>query len=276
MPELIDIGANLTHESFAADLAQVIARAQAAGVVQIGITGADLAGSRAALALAADLPAVAFTTAGIHPHHSADGPLRPAIAEIAELAQAPAVRAIGETGLDYHRDFAPRSTQRVAFEAQLELAAAVGLPVFLHQRDAHADFLALLSRWRHRLVDAVVHCFTADEEALAAYLDLDCHIGITGWVCDERRGAHLVPLLPRIPAGRLLLETDAPYLLPRTLRPRPRGRRNEPAYLPEVLRVVAAARGEAEAALAAHTTATARRCFRLQPQALSATSAGAV
>lgn len=276
MPELIDIGANLTHESFAADLAQVIARGRAAGVVQFGITGADLPGSRAALELAAGLPEIAFSTAGIHPHHSADAPLGPAITEIAELAQAPPIRAIGETGLDYHRDFAPRLAQRVAFEAQLELAAAVGLPVFLHQRDAHEDFLALLARWRHRLVDAVVHCFTADGEALAAYLDLDCHIGITGWVCDERRGTHLTALLPRIPAGRLLLETDAPYLLPRTLRPRPRSRRNEPAYLPEVLRVVAGARGESETALAAHTTAAARRCFRLQSPALPATPAGAV
>ncbi len=276
MRELIDIGANLTHESFAPDLAQVIARAQAAGVVQFGITGADLPGSRAALELAASLPGIAFCTAGIHPHHSADAPLDPAVAEIAALAQAPAVRAIGETGLDYHRDFAPRSAQRAAFEAQLELAAAVGLPVFLHQRDAHHDFLALIARWRDRLVDAVVHCFTADAEALAAYLDLDCHIGITGWVCDERRGTHLMPLLPRIPTGRLLLETDAPYLLPRTLRPRPRGRRNEPGYLPEVLRVVAAARGESQATLAAHTTAAARRCFRLRSPAVSVTPASAV
>ena len=161
------------------------------------------------------------------------------------------------------RDLSPRARQRTAFVAQLELAIRCGKPLFLHQRDAHADFLAILREHRAAIADCVVHCFTDTAEAMADYLALDCHIGITGWICDERRGAHLLPAVRQIPAERLLIETDAPYLLPRTLKPAPKDRRNEPAFLPCVLRTIAQARGEDEAALAAQSTANARRFFRL-------------
>jgi TatD DNase family protein len=258
---LIDIGVNLTHESFDADRELVLARARAAGVVQMIVTGASLAGSVAALALAGAHPGRLFATAGVHPHHAAE--LTAArLSELEELARAPQVVAVGECGLDYYRNYSPPAAQQQAFHRQLELAQRLGKPVFLHQREAHADFLAILSEharaWR-----GVAHCFTGNEEQLQSYLGLGLAIGITGWISDERRGAHLIALMPQVPAERLLLETDAPYLLPRDLKPRPVLRRNEPAYLAHVAGVVARARQESCETLARSSTAAARALFGL-------------
>ena len=258
--ELIDIGANLTHSSFAADLEEVIRGAVAAGVARQVVTGTDLASSRAAAALAARHPRILRSTAGVHPHHAAS--FEPELrARLEELLALPEVVAVGECGLDYFRDFSPRPAQRAAFIAQLEIAARTGKPVFLHQRDAHEDFTAILTEHRAALRGGVAHCFTGGPEQLDAYLDLDLSIGITGWVCDERRGLELRELVKRIPAERLLIETDAPYLLPRNLKPAPKHRRNEPAYLPWVLRAIAEARGEDAAQLALQTSVNTRRLF---------------
>lgn len=260
-PALIDIGINLGHDGYDGDRDAVLARARAAGVVQMLVTGASLSGTAGAVALARAHRGTLFATAGVHPHHA--GELTAArLAELAELAQAPEVAAVGECGLDYFRDFSPREVQREAFHRQLELAARLGKPVFLHQRDAHADFVAILREHGARHA-GVAHCFTGGATELAAYLELGLAIGITGWICDERRGAHLVPLVREIPGGRLLLETDGPYLLPRDLAPKPATRRNEPAYLPHIAAVVARARGEPLEALARSSTAAARELFRL-------------
>jgi TatD DNase family protein len=207
-------------------------------------------------------PGRLFATAGVHPHHAAEL-TGSAVSELAELARRPEVVAVGECGLDYYRDLAPREAQRAAFHRQLELAAHVGKPVFLHQRDAHADFAAILREHgaRHR---GVAHCFTGGGAELRCYLELGLAIGITGWICDERRGAHLLALVREIPGERLLLETDAPYLLPRDLNPRPASRRNEPAYLPHIAAAVARARGESVQALAGASTAGSRDLFGLQ------------
>jgi TatD DNase family protein len=259
---LIDIGINLGHDSYDSDRDEVIARAEKAGVVQMVVTGASIEGSRKAIELARSRPGELFATAGIHPHHATE--LTPdALSELEELARRPEVVAAGECGLDYFRDFSPRSVQRDAFHRQLELAARVGKPVFLHQRDAHEDFLAILREHRRTLVGAVTHCFTGAPPELTAYLELGFAIGITGWICDERRGAHLLALMKDIPADRLLLETDGPYLLPRDLDPKPPSRRNEPAYLPHIAAVVAGARGESVEALGASSTAAARALFSL-------------
>jgi TatD DNase family protein len=262
---LIDIGINLGHDSYDADRDAVLERARAAGVVQMMVTGATLAGSTGAIALARRHPGVLFATAGVHPHH-ADELAGARMEELAELAAAPEVVAVGECGLDYFRDFSPRAAQRAAFHRQLELAARLGKPVFLHQRDAHEDFLAILREHGPRHT-GVAHCFTGGAMELNAYLDLGLAIGITGWICDERRGAHLVPLVREIPPERLLLETDGPYLLPRDLKPRPPTRRNEPAYLPHIAAVVARARGEPLASLARSSTAASRTLFRLAADA---------
>ena len=141
------------------------------------------------------------------------------------------------------------------------------MPLFLHQRDAHDDFFALLKSARDRVPAAVVHCFTDDRRTLFDYLDLDCHIGITGWICDERRGTHLRELVRSIPANRLMLETDAPYLLPRDIRPQPSDRRNEPMYLVHICEAVARERGETSAVTAEQTTANARTFFGIEQQA---------
>ncbi len=227
-PELIDIGANLTHESFARDLPEVLRRAHHAGVQRMVVTGTSVAATRAAIALHSQHPTTLFATSGLHPHHAGDL-TRAVLDELRDLACEPGVVAVGECGLDYYRNFAPREAQLSAFRALLELAVATGKPVFLHQRDAHADFMSILREFRGALTDAVAHCFTGQANELEDYLELNLAIGITGWICDERRGQHLLPMMKSIPASRLMIETDAPYLLPRSLRPRPSDRRNEPA-----------------------------------------------
>ena len=227
------------------------------------VTGASAEGSRKAVALAHTHPGTLHATAGVHPHHATE--LTSELAhELEGLAHRPEVVAVGECGLDYFRDFSPRDVQRAAFARQLEIAARVGKPVFLHQRDAHEDFVAILREHASALTaGGVAHCFTGEANELEDCLRMGLCIGITGWICDERRGAHLLPLMRRIPADKLMIETDGPYLLPRDLKPKPASRRNEPAYLPHIAATVARARGESVEQLAAATTATARLFFRL-------------
>ncbi len=263
-PPLVDIGINLTHETFESDRVEVLERARAAGLVHLVVTGSSVECSRAAQRLAAADLAFLSSTVGVHPHHAAELDLA-ALSELQALVGLPGVAAVGECGLDYFRDIAPRPVQRLAFERQLELSIATRKPLFLHQREAHEDFIAILKSAGGALPPAVAHCFTGTVEEAEAYLELGLHIGITGWICDERRGRHLTEVVRRIPAPRLMIETDGPYLLPRTLRPKPASRRNEPAFLAEVCRVVAAARGETAAVLAATTTATAAQFFGFTP-----------
>ncbi len=260
--ETIDIGANLIHESFSHDLDAVVERARAAGVTQMIITGASGQGSRDALALARAHPGFMFATCGNHPHY-AQAFDQAMATEFAQHVLSPEVKAVGETGLDYYRDLAPRPVQKSSFEAQLQLAVTSGKPVFLHQREAHQDFIAIIREYRDQLSRAVVHCFTDTQQALHDYLDLDLYIGITGWICDERRGGHLKALVSDIPANRLMLETDSPYLMPRDLTPKPSSRRNEPMHLPHILKEVAKCRGEEPELTASNTTAAARQFFEL-------------
>ena len=260
--DLIDIGANLGHDSFDHDRDAVLQRARDAGVGRMVVTGASREGSPKALALAKAHPGVLFATAGVHPHHATEY-TEECDAEMRALHAHPEVVAVGECGLDYFRDFSPRPAQRRAFERQLDIAAGNGKPLFLHQRDAHADFMAVMRQFEGRIGPAVVHCFTGSREELFDYLDQDWHVGITGWLCDERRGQHLRELVRHIPAHRLMIETDAPYLLPRTVRPQPSHRRNEPMYLAHIVAELARDRGEPVEATAAATTATARAFFHL-------------
>ncbi len=263
--QLIDIGVNLTNPSFADKHQGILERAEAAGVVQMMVTGTSLEGSEQALELCLALDGSGqrlFSTAGVHPHDASSWS-SDSNRQLRALLEQPRVQAVGECGLDFNRDFSPRPQQEKALEEQLALAVELHMPVFLHERDASERLLAILKDYRDRLPAAVVHCFTGERAALFGYLDLDLHIGITGWICDERRGTHLHPLVSSIPEGRLMLESDAPYLLPRSLRPKPKSGRNEPAFLTEVLREVALHRGESTEQLAAHTTACARAFFNL-------------
>ena len=258
---MIDIGANLVHRDFDRDRDAVLERAATAGVTTIIVTGTSVAVSGAAANLARTSAAL-FATAGVHPHDAgtvADG----WDAEIAALAARPEVVAIGETGLDFHRNYSKADDQRKVFRRQAELAVELGMPLFVHDRDSKGATRQLLADFRNELAACVVHCFTGSEEDLHGYLDDGYSIGVTGWVCDERRGADLARLVRDIPAERLLIETDAPYLLPRTIVPKPRSRRNEPAHLPWIARHLAECRDEDVETLARTTRDNAARFFRL-------------
>jgi TatD DNase family protein len=265
--QLIDIGANLGHDSFDIDRDAVLQRARDAGVTQLIVTGASREGSPKALQLAQQHPGFLYATAGMHPHH-ANEYTDECDAELRALLAHSQVVAVGECGLDYYRDLSPRPAQRRAFERQLQIgvdlaANGISKPLFLHQRDAHDDFMATMHNFDGMLGAAVVHCFTGSRKELFDYLDQDWHIGITGWLCDERRGQHLRELVKHIPAHRLMIETDAPYLLPRTVRPQPSHRRNEPMYLAHIVEELARDRGEEVAVTAEQTTANARAFFGL-------------
>jgi TatD DNase family protein len=268
LPSLVDIGLNLAHDSFDPDRNDVVEAAVTAGVRWMVITGSTIESTRRAIGIARQDPARFRATAGIHPHHArefhdADVP------QLRELMQAPEVGAAGECGLDFFRNFSPHADQERVFRRQLELAAQLGKPVFLHQRDAHDAFVAILREHRSSIPAGVAHCFTGDQRELDDYLDMGLSIGITGWICDERRGRHLRELVGRIPADRLMLETDAPYLLPRDLEPKPRHRRNEPRHLPHILRVVAECRGEPSVTIAEATTRNALTFFGFQKNPIS-------
>ncbi len=199
-------------------------------------------------------------TAGVHPHQ-ADETTRCFASRLRELAAEKMIRAIGECGLDYNRNFSTPKRQREVFAEQVALAVELQLPLYLHERDALTDQLAILNEHEGQLPPLFVHCFTQGVDALAAYQALDAYIGITGWVCDERRGEALQHAVPFISSNRLLLETDAPYLTPRTLRPKPTTRVNEPRWLPHIAETVANLRNTDIVTLATETTTNALRLF---------------
>ena len=264
--ELFDICFNLTSSVFRDDESDVINRAKRAGVKHFIITGSDVKDSRYAYELSQQYEGM-YSTAGVHPHLATNWTDK-TLQLLHNLAKNELVVAIGEAGLDYNRNYSSHTEQKYAFEAQLELATELRMPVFLHQRDAHEDFAKLLTKFREDLEKVVVHCFTDNINALQCYIDLDCHIGITGWICDERRGQHLHEIIHLIPSNRLMLETDAPYLLPRNLPvdekfSKPKGRRNEPAYLPHILNTVAMIRGSSVEQIAKETTQTAKEFFSI-------------
>ena len=260
--DLIDIGVNLTNKAFHADLPSVMQRARDASVRRQVVTGTNLRESQAAADLAAKHPGELYSTAGVHPHNAKECDTN-TISTLRELASLPQVVAIGECGLDFNRDFSPRPDQLEWFEKQIELAIELQMPLFMHERDAADSMLEVLARHHKDIKAGVVHCFTGSAETLAAYLELGLYIGITGWICDERRGLHLRDLIKEIPHGRLMIETDAPYLTPRSIRPKPKSRRNEPAFLTHVLEAVAACTQRSPAEIAAETTQSAERFFEL-------------
>jgi TatD DNase family protein len=260
---LIDIGVNLTNKRLYEHADELIEQAAQAGVEQMVVTGTSLEHSEVALALCQRFPRQLVCTAGVHPHDASEW-TDASGDRLRAIAAHDCVRAIGETGLDYNRMFSSETEQLHAFEQQLTLAVELGKPVFLHQRDAFAPFFELLSQYRPQLVGAVSHCFTGDRAALHALLDLDCHIGITGWICDERRGQTLREIVCDIPSDRLMLETDAPYLLPRDLAPKPRDKTNRPQYLPHILNTVAALTGRTPQQLGDQVLQTTRTFFGLR------------
>lgn len=259
---MIDIGVNLTSKRFHKDLPDVIANAREAGLTGLIITGTDLTTSRAAIKLAQTNPGFLFSTAGIHPHDAKTFDHN-SLEKLRQLALNPQVKAMGECGLDFNRNYSTPAEQEVAFVQQLELAVELQLPVFMHERDANQRFIELLKPYRAQLPNAVLHCFSGTKSDLQRCLALDLHIGITGWICDERRGTQLLELVKLIPDNRLMIETDSPYLLPRSMRPKPKSSRNEPKYLPYIAQTIALAREQPLDLLIRNSCKTSQDFFNL-------------
>lgn len=265
--QLCDIGVNLTNSQFSDDRAQVIEQAQQAGVVYQVVTGTSVAESEQAAQLTQQYPQQLFSTAGVHPH-DAKSVTEDFCLTLKRLYQGlDNVVAIGETGLDFNRDFSPRPQQLSVFEQQVELACELNAPLFMHQRDAHQSFMTILNKYASQLPSAVLHCFTGTESELEDCLALGLYIGFTGWICDERRGLDVRALTKLVPDDKILIETDAPYLLPRDLKPKPKSRRNQPKYLPHILAAVASTRQQSEQQVAQLTLQNSINLFNLpQPR----------
>jgi len=231
---MIDIGVNLTNARFDKDRDALILRAKTAGISAMLVTGTNISESQNAAELSAQYPNYLYSTAGVHPH-DADNVSDNYLQDIRSLTKHNGVIAIGECGLDFNRNFSAPKQQEKVFAEQIALAAELQLPLFLHQRDAFAPWYQLLSPYLATIPAMVSHCFTGNGDELDQCLSAGMYIGITGWVCDERRGKSLQALIPSIPLNRLMIETDAPYLTPRTIRPKPKSSRNEPSYLPYVV-----------------------------------------
>ena len=253
---MIDSHAHLDDARFDADREQVLARARAGGVELVINIGADLESSRQSVALAEGHPFI-YAAVGIHPHDalSLDDA---ALATLRDMAQHPRVAAIGEIGLDYYRDLSPRAAQQAAFERQLDLAAELGRPVVVHDRDADEDLVAILNRWAGRL-RGVLHCFSGDAALAARVVDWGWYIGVDGPVTFQN-ARQLPDVVRGVPLSRLLLETDSPYLTPHPYR----GRRNEPAYLVWVAEAVAKLKGVSLAEVERVTSQNARDLFGLE------------
>ena len=263
---LIDIGVNLSNSRFEKDREAVLKRAQEAGVERLILTGTSIAESQTVVDIcdqyAEQFPGMLYATAGIHPHDSS-GYNRESATVLRTLAQHPSVVSIGETGLDFNRNLSTEKEQQLSFEAHIELAIELDMPLFLHERDAAQRQIEILKSYRDNITEAVIHCFTGDKKTLFNYLDMNLHIGITGWICDERRGLELQKIASNIPLNRLMIETDAPYLTPRNMPKKPKNSRNEPAFLTSVLAGLCAVRSEPEDVIAAETSATAIKFFGL-------------
>ncbi len=255
---LIDIGCNLTSPRLLRDLERVLRDAEKAGVCTQILTGTDQESNQASLDLAVRYPHL-YSTVGFHPHHADQWQPHSHPALHIAAAKHPRVVAVGEMGLDYFRNFSSQNNQRKCFTDQLDIAIQIQKPVFLHERNAFDDFRAIMQTYLSALKGAVWHCFTGNGEQLDWALEHDLYIGITGWIADPERGKIQRDIVKNIPDNRLMIETDAPYLTPKTLQPTPRT--NEPQYLPEVLRVIAECRQQDYAELAALTTENARRFF---------------
>jgi TatD DNase family protein len=263
---LIDIGVNLTNKRFDKDRLEVIFRAKDSNINQLLITGTNVRESTQAVLLCQQyheqFPDTLYSTAGIHPH-DADQASNNFIEQLTDLAKNPFVKAIGECGLDFNRNFSSPERQVDIFSKQIALAAQLNMPLFLHQRDAFTPWFEQLKPYFDRIPSMISHCFTGNKEELLQCIDAGMYIGITGWLCDERRGQELQEIVKYIPLDKLLIETDAPYLTPRNIRPRPKSSRNEPSYLPYVVNKLAEIIGVDQKEIACQTSINAHKAFNL-------------
>lgn len=234
---LIDIGANLTHPELYNQLDKIVENLKTADIKKVIITSSNLGDTKTALDIINLYPDLFYTTIGFHPHNAKDFSLED-IDKIHEYGKDKKIVAIGECGLDYYREYSTKEQQIYCFEEQLSIAESLKLPLFLHERYAHKDFTKILKSHINKIKNCVVHCFTGTENELKVYLDMGCYIGITGWISDTNRGKHLHDLLEYIPEDRLMIETDAPYLIPHNL-PFKHNGINEPSFLNFVAQTIA-------------------------------------
>ena len=262
---MIDIGVNLTSSQFN-DVSTVLSNAQENNVKKIVVTGTSVQESKNAISLCQDFeesfPNMLHSTIGIHPHEASSFSSS-SLKELKNLTKHKCVVAVGETGLDYYRNFSPKEIQAKSFSRHIELAIDMGLPLFLHERDAFDDQIKILRSFGQDLPRSVIHCFTGSQRNLAEYLDLGMYIGITGWICDKRRGENLRAIVNQIPLDKLMMETDSPYLLPQNIPNRPKIRINEPAFLEYVALEIALNRHESVNAIKSATTKNAAAFFNL-------------
>jgi TatD DNase family protein len=258
MPDIIDSHCHLDFPDYGAELPEVLARARAAGIVRmicIG-SGRDIGSARSSVALAAREPDV-YASVGIHPHDVAHM-TEETWAELEQLARAPRVVGVGETGLDYYYDHSPRDDQRRAFRRFIALGRAARQPIICHIRDAHEEAAEILAAEQAADVGGVIHCFTGGPADARRYLDLGFHLSLSGILTFKTAGP-IREAAVAAPLDRLMVETDAPYLAPIPYR----GKRNEPSYVVETLALLAELRGISFDDAAAATTANARRVFSL-------------
>ncbi|MEH6444155.1 MAG: TatD family hydrolase [Oceanospirillaceae bacterium] len=256
---MIDIGANLTNSRFQNDLEEILEASKEASIDKIIVTGTDIPSSKAAIELSSKYQGL-YATAGIHPHAAASFD-QSSFEQLGLLLKHPKVVAVGECGLDFNRNFSTKEQQIHAFEQQLILATSSEKPLFLHEREAFSTQYSMLKEHVNDICGAVVHCFTGNQDALVKYLELGFYIGITGWVCDERRGLELQSIINLIPDNKLLIETDAPYLTPRTLKGKQRKAKNTPANLIHIAAFIAQLRNQSTQHIVKMTSANAQHLF---------------
>ena len=264
MKTMIDIGINLTNKQFNDDIAPIIQKALKSGVSQMLLTGTSIRNSEASSRIVQQYPGVLYSTAGIHPHDAKSFDNR-SIAILKSLLQKPHVVSVGECGLDFDRDFSPRPMQEICYKAHLELAIEVQKPLFLHERAAHQRFMAITQDYLPKLPKAVVHCFTGSLAEAKTYLDKGFYLGFTGAISDTKRFAQLKDVIKFAPLDRMMIETDAPFMLPKNV---PKDeltkyneRRNEPAFLPYVAKTIAEFKGVSPDVVAEASTKNAEEFF---------------
>jgi len=238
MHEVADIACNFTNERFDKDLDEVINRAITNKITKFGLICSRLSDLDRLLEIYNQYSKDMFFTIGVHPHH-ANEINDEYLKNLKEAVINNNPHAIGETGLDFFRNLSTYDEQIYAFEEQIKIAIDTNKPLFLHQRDSHDDFIKILREYSSDINKAVVHCFTGTQEQLEDYLELDCYIGVTGWICDEKRNVELRKTIKNIPLEKLMIETDCPYLIPKNLPNKPKNNRNEPINLNHIVNEIA-------------------------------------
>ena len=238
MSELFDIACNFSSNRYDNDLDEVIKNAKNNNVTKFLVVSASINDVDKVYSIYQKYRSDCFFTVGTHPHH-ANEINSESMKKMRILVKDLKPCSVGETGLDFFRNLSTLEEQIFAFEEQIKLSIEFNKPLFLHQRDAHDEFIKIIMKYKNDINRAVVHCFTGTQKQLDSYLNLGFYIGLTGWICDERRNVELRKSIKNIPLDRLMIETDSPYLIPRNLTIKPKNNRNEPSYLPHIARDIA-------------------------------------